>query len=148
MTTIMTNTESMLIQWQCQQLINRVTNLVDQRRWQELALCYTEDATLFRPSDADIGIEGRAAILQSFTQRPPKTTCHLIANTEFRLESERSVVAESRVWLISGPVGETLPVSAEQKIMVGSFIDSMVLVDSQWLIKKRQGSIELKLNCG
>jgi hypothetical protein len=30
------------IQWECQQLLNRITSLTDQRDWEALAMCYTE----------------------------------------------------------------------------------------------------------
>jgi len=135
---------SISIQWQCQQLINRVTNLLDQGRWEELAQCYTEDAVLFRPSDPNHGVEGRDAILQSFADRPSRTTCHLLGNTFFDVQSEHRVVATSRVWLISGPDSATHPVLAEQKILAGSFIDTLVNTGGQWLIQLRRGSIELK----
>lgn len=44
-------TEIALIQWECQQLLNRVTLLTDNADWQVLVQCYTEDALLARPSD-------------------------------------------------------------------------------------------------
>ena len=133
-----------LIEWECQQFLNRITNLIDSERWEELANCYTDNGVLFRPSDPHNGVEGRAAILQSLRDRPPRTTCHLLANTTFDVHSDKSVTAFSRVWLVSGPASESLPVQADSKLMVGSFTDELTLTDEGWKLTCRRGGIELK----
>lgn len=133
-----------MVQIECQQLLNKVTMLIDQEQWEDLANCYTEDGILFRPSDAACGIEGRTAILDSFKARPPRTSCHVLANSVFNIISQNQVAAKSRVWLIAGEASETLPVKAGNKLMIGSFTDLLVYKNNQWLIKSRTGSIELK----
>jgi hypothetical protein len=45
-----------IIQSDCQQLLNRVTNLIDNRQWQALVDHYVEDGVLYRPSDPDNGL--------------------------------------------------------------------------------------------
>ena len=132
------------IQWECQQLLNRVTNLIDARQWEALVECYVEDGVLYRPSDPDNGIVGRAAIWQSLQKRPPGTTCHLLANAEFDVESETRVVARSRVWLASGPPSSPGPAEATGPVLIGSFTDTLVYRDDRWLIAERRGGIELK----
>lgn len=136
--------EKAVIQQECQQLLHRVTMLLDNGDWQALANCYAEDAVLYRPSDADHGITGRAAIYDSFCNRPPRTSCHIIANTVFEVMTANQVVAESRVWLVTGAASETMPVKADSQLMIGSFTDTLVRVEDQWLIQSRKGSIELK----
>ena len=132
-----------VIEWECQQLLNRVTNLIDARQWEALIDCYLEDGVLFRPSDPDNGIVGREAILQSMKARPPGTTCHLLANSEFDVLNERNVVARSRVWLASGPAETNGPVQARPPMLIGSFVDTLVYRADRWLIAERKGSIEL-----
>ncbi|MGL6160161.1 nuclear transport factor 2 family protein [Microbulbifer sp.] len=136
--------EKLLIEWECQQLLNRVTNLIDDARWQELAGCYTEDAVLFRPSDPDVGIEGRDAIIDSFQQRAPRLTRHFFTNSVFEVLSPVSVRATSRVLLLSGPAGETLPAPAAPTLLAGSFVDTLSRIEGRWLIARRKGSVELK----
>jgi ketosteroid isomerase-like protein len=131
------------IQVECQQFINKVATLMDSAQWQELANCYTEDGVLFRPSDPDNGVQGRDAILASFRARPPRASCHLIANSVFEVQAADKVIAHSRVWLISGETSAQL-VIANNKLLVGSFIDQLVYVDNKWLIQRRHGSIELQ----
>lgn len=140
----MDRTDRTIIQWECQQLLNRVTNLIDGRQWEALVDCYLEDGVLFRPSDPDNGIVGREAILQSLKNRPPSVTCHLLANSEFDVLSTVRVVARSRVWLVSGPAETDRPVEAKAPLLIGSFVDTLVYHDDRWLIAERKGGIELK----
>lgn len=136
--------EDAVMQWECQQLLNHMTNLMDQQQWQALAMCYTEDAILSRPSDPSNPIRGREAILDSFVARPPRKSGHSIVNSVFTITSKDEVTAESRVWLISGPLDASLPVIANSPLLIGSFTDYIKRQDNQWLVTKRDGSIEIK----
>lgn len=136
--------ETALIQWECQQLLNRVTMLLDERNWQALANHYTEGAELFRPSEPDLAIIGRENILQSFLERAPMETCHIIGNSVFDVISETKVMAKSRVWLVAGEQADKLPVASNGKLLIGSFIDTLVLEQDAWLIASRKGTIEIK----
>jgi hypothetical protein len=136
--------EQAVIQWECQQLLNRMTNLMDQQQWQALALCYTEDAVLSRPSDPNNPIHGRQATLESLIARAPRTSGHSIVNSVFTIISKDEVIAESRVWLISGPASEISPVVANTPLLVGSFTDRIKRQGNQWLVAQRDGSIEIK----
>ena len=140
----MDRSERSMIRSECQQLLNRVTNLIDGRQWEALVDCYLEDGVLFRPSDPENGIVGREAILRSLRERPPSITCHLLANTEVEIESDRRVVARSRVWLASGPADAEGPARAKAPLLIGSFLDTLVRRDDRWLIAERRGGIELK----
>ena len=139
--------EKATIQLECQQLLNRATMLLDNGQWQELANCYTDDAVLFRPSDSGNGIEGRAAIYESFYTRPSRTSCHILANSVCEVITKEKVVANSRVWLVTGEAGDTFPVKADSKLMIGSFEDILVRIGDEWLIQLRRGGIELKYSC-
>lgn len=142
----MNRTEKSVIQWECQQLLNRVMNLTDSTNWEALAACYAEEAMLFRPSDPETAIIGRKEIYQSFLGRPPRVTCHLLTNLVFDVLSETEVRATSRVLLCAGEPKENGPALADSKILIGSFVDDLSLVDEEWLISLRRGSVELKYN--
>lgn len=138
--------ENMLIEWQCQKLVTRSINLLDQGRWQELANCYAEDGELYRPSAPTLKIEGRDAILESFTSRPAKETCHALTNIEANIINEGFVAVTSRVVLFAAnkkAEGIESMVQANADIFIGRFIDEIKNVNGEWLIAKRQGSIEL-----
>lgn len=134
-----------IIEWECQQHLNRVTSLTDQQNWEALAQCYTVDGVLARPSDPANPVVGREAILASFRSRPPRTTAHLLGNSVFEIVSDSQVQAVSRVWLISGPQGtDTLPVVSDSQILIGTFVDQLSYIDGQWFTARREGSIEVK----
>jgi len=140
----MKRSEIITIQWECQQALHHLMQHTDNCKWDKVADCYTEDGELFRPSSPNNGIKGRKSILKSLLDRPPRTTCHMLANSVFDIKSSEEVVATSNVWLISGPATEVHPVTADQHMMAGGFTDTLVYVDGKWLIKTRLGSIELK----
>jgi hypothetical protein len=144
---LMDRQEKAIIQLECQQLLNRVTMLLDNGQWQELANCYTQDAILFRPSDSGKGLEGRTAIYASFCARPPRTSCHIMANSVFEVINQQNVVVNSRVWMVAGEASAPFPVLADDKLMIGSFEDTLIRIGDKWLIRSRKGSIELKYSC-
>jgi hypothetical protein len=138
--------ENMLIEWQCQKLVTRSINLLDQGRWQELANCYAEDGVLYRPSAPTVKIEGRDSIFESFTSRPAKETCHVLTNIEANIIDQGLVVVTSRVVLFAAnkkAEGIESMVQANADIFIGRFVDEIKNVNGEWLIAKRQGSIEL-----
>ena len=138
--------ENMLIEWQCQKRVTHSINLLDQGRWQALANCYTEDGVLFRPSAPTVKIEGREAILASFTSRPAKETCHVLANQETQIINTKHAVVTSRVVLFAANKKvdhiESM-VQANTDVFIGRFVDELKMIEGEWLIAKRQGSIEL-----
>lgn len=136
--------EQTVIQWECQQLLNRVVSLTDRQDWEALANCYAEDAVLSRPSDPDNPIQGRQAILESFKARPPRTSGHMVGNAVFTLHSKEHVESVSRVWLVTGPASDSLPVVANGPLLVGTFIDQLKWNGQRWLVAHRDGSMELK----
>jgi hypothetical protein len=134
-----------VIQWECQQHLNKVIRLTDQQEWERLAMCYTEDAVLARPSDPNHPIVGREAILASFRARPPRITAHILGNSVFELVKPGIIKVVSSVWLVSGLKTEAdMPVKADSEMLVGTFKDQLVSVEGNWLISRRDGSIELK----
>ncbi|QRV22615.1 nuclear transport factor 2 family protein [Marinomonas foliarum] len=138
--------EKMLIEWQCQSLVTRSINLLDQCRWEELAKCYAEDGVLYRPSAPTIKIEGREAILASFTARPAKETCHALTNLESNIIDDRHVIVTSRVVLFAANKkadGEESLLEANADVFIGRFVDELRKIGDEWAISKRQGSIEL-----
>lgn len=136
--------EQATIQWECQQLLNRMTMLMDQQQWEALANCYTKDAVLSRPSDPNNPICGRQAIFESFITRPPRRSAHIIVNSVFTIIDQGNVRADSHVWLINGPADAPSPVIANSPLLVGSFTDLIKRVEDQWLVAQRDGSIEMK----
>ncbi len=134
-----------VIQWECQQHLNRVSLLTDRQDWEGLALCYTEDGVLARPSDPDNPIVGRGDILASFRARPPRTTAHLLGNSVFEIVEPALVKVVSRVWLVSAPKGEADGAAiSDSPLLAGTFVDELIHDGDQWLTARRDGSVEVK----
>lgn len=139
----MSDSERQAAEWECQQLLNRMIHLLDGGRWDELALCFTEDATFYRPADPNTAVVGRQAIHEAFSKRPPRITNHMLANSWFQDYTGQSMRAVSRVLVLSGSPAEKLPAPAEGKMMIGEFTDDFRKVDGQWLVSCRKGRIDL-----
>ena len=140
----MTEDERRAIEWDCQQLLNRVTTLLDEGRWHELAECYSQDAILARPSDPDTPFKGRQEILESLLVRPPRISCHILSNCLFDVISPTQVEANSRVMLISATAGQESPAITNAPILIGSFCDQLQKINGRWMISQRMGTIEIK----
>jgi hypothetical protein len=133
------------IAWRCERLIRRAVMLSDLGGWQELAELYAEDARMSRPSDPDRWIVGRAAILESFLARPPRTNRHLIGNIVVEVRSERDAQAFTTVALLSGPAaldGERVQTTGP--LLIGGFEDLLRCEAGVWRIASRTGSLAME----
>ncbi|HEX4051531.1 MAG TPA: nuclear transport factor 2 family protein [Steroidobacteraceae bacterium] len=117
------------IEWECTRLVNLYANLNDAANWEAVANLYIVDGAMARPSAPDVLIKGRAAILQAFRARPPRTTRHICANLVVEVESSSAARGESAMLLYSGP---GVPI-------VGSFHDRFALTDEGWRFAERRG---------
>ena len=126
----------------CTGLIVRYAWLNDERRFEELAALFTEDAVLYRPSAPDQGIAGRPAILDAFRKRPLETiTFHVTSDVLVDVQDMENAQARSRILLLSAARpqdGSVLP--AETKAPVpGVFRDRLVLTGDGWKFSERRG---------
>lgn len=128
----MTPEERRAIEWDCTQLIYRYANLGDANRWEEVAALYTEDALMARPSAPDAPIRGRAAILESFRARPPRTVQHFFTNVVIDVEGPTAASAYS---------GIALYTAKEAHPLVGYYQDKLVLTDAGWRFAERRGGL-------
>lgn len=130
----MTPSERMEIEWQCARLIALYANLNDEGRWSEVADLYEPNGWMSRPTAPDQRIVGRAAILEAFEARPPRTTRHVCSNVVIEVESASSARGHSAMLLFTGPAAPA----------VGSFDDRFVLTSDGWRFAERRGSLTFK----
>ena len=132
-----------LIRQACADLITRYAWLNDERRFDELAGLFTEDACLYRPSAPDKAIVGRGAILAAFRQRPIETaTFHVTSDVLVEVESAEAARASSRILLLSATraqEAQALPVDARPPVP-GVFRDRFRLTQEGWRFSERRGS--------
>jgi len=146
MTKAMTEDERRAIELDCEKLIKRYVNLNDAQDWEAVAALYTEDARFARPSRPGEFVEGRAAILASFTARPPRAQRHVIANTVVDVEDADHARAFSVIVLYMGDVADDggLPTMDPKSPLVGTFTDKLVRTPEGWRFAERVGGLDFR----
>ena len=140
--------ERTVIEWRCEQLVQRFALLNDACEYDELAKLFTEDGVFARPTLPDQPMVGREVILEQFRKRPPRTIRHLMANVTITAESRDRASGVCYMILYSGPPpadGEKGPPKADGPALIGAFHDSFRKIDGEWLFSRRQGSLGLSV---
>lgn len=134
--------DEQLVRQACTHLVSHYAYLNDERRFDELAALFTEDAVLYRPSAPDRAIEGRQAILDAFRKRPPDAmTFHVCSDILIDVQGERAAQGRSRILLLSAtrPAdGVTASIQANPPVP-GVFRDSFRLTEEGWKFAARRG---------
>ncbi len=140
--------ERTVIEWRCEQLVQRFALLNDASDFDELVKLFTEDGVFARPTIPDQPMIGRQVILEQFRKRPPRTIRHLMANVAITAESADRASGVCYMILYSGPPpadGEKGPPTADGPALIGAFQDSFRKIDGEWLFSRRQGSLGLRV---
>jgi len=134
--------DDIAIRQACTDLIVRYAWLNDERRFEELAALFTEDARLYRPSAPQLAIEGRAAILAAFRKRPLDTiTFHVTSDVLVEVQGADRAQARSRILLLSATRPQeagALPADVKPPLP-GVFRDSFALTAAGWKFSERRG---------
>jgi len=137
--------ERAAIGWECERLIHHYAMLNDAGDFDAMADMFTDDGVFSRPSQGDVLIRGKPAILAAYTSRPPRFTRHLITSVVVTVEDQDNARAHSYLSLYTGQAGEGLPRPAEPVYLIGDFKDRFVRKDGVWKFSERLGSLALKL---
>lgn len=130
----------------CRDLVLRSAALSDAGDAAALAALFAEDAELVRPGAP--AITGRAAIEQSYRQRPAgRITAHMVLGTLFdggMQDGTASATSRVLVWTAdagaqAGPHGR--PADPRQRL--GFFADRFVYTAEGWRIQQRRAGFEL-----
>ena len=142
----MSEAERRAIEADCTRLIHEYTWANDAQDWQTCAALYTQDARFARPSKPGEFIEGREAILASFTARPARAQRHAIANVLVDVEGPATARARSVIVLYMGDVPESggLPVQDTKSPLIGTFTDLIVLTAEGWRFAERIGGLDFR----
>lgn len=124
-------------------LIVRYALLNDAQDWNAVADMYLEDGRMARPSSPDAFVEGRAAILASFTARPARASRHVVSNIVVDLDGPDAARATSVIVLYMGDSVESgLPTMAANAPLVGTFRDRLVKTGDGWRFAERVGGLD------
>jgi 3-phenylpropionate/cinnamic acid dioxygenase small subunit len=130
----MTEDERRAIEADCERLIKLYANLGDAQAWPAVAALYTADARFARPSQPEVFVEGREAILASFLARPPRAQRHVVANVVVDVEDAHHACAFSVIVLYQR---DTAP-------LVGTFTDKLVRTGEGWRFAERVGGLDFR----
>lgn len=142
----MTEEERRAIEADCERLIKRYVNLNDAQDWPAVAALYTEDARFARPSQPNVFVEGRAAILASFLARPARAQRHVIANVVVDVEDADHARAFSVIVLFMGDAADDggLPRQDPKSPLIGTFTDRLVRTLDGWRFAERVGGLDFR----
>ena len=142
----MTDIEKMLAEHACAKLITEYAALLDAGRWEDVAALYLADGRMSRPTAPDDFIDGREAILASFTARPPRISRHVCINIRVEVEGSTAATATSQILLFTAEAAEDggLPVQSPAPPMVGTYADRLVSTDAGWRFAERRGSLDFR----
>jgi ketosteroid isomerase-like protein len=141
----LTPIERAAIGWECERLIHLYAMLNDAGDVQAMAEMFTDDGVFARPSQGDVLIRGKAAILAAYASRPARFTRHLITSVVVTVEDQDNARAHSYLSLYTGKAGEAAPYVAEPVYLIGDFKDRFVQQGGVWKFSERLGSLALKL---
>jgi ketosteroid isomerase-like protein len=141
----MTPIERAAVGWECERLIHLYAMLNDAGDFEAMAQMFTEDGVFARPSQGDVLIRGKAAILEAYTSRPSRFTRHLITSVVVTVEDPDNARAHSYLSLHTGQPGEGVPRPAEPAWFIGDFKDRFVRRAGAWKFSERRGSLALKV---
>lgn len=140
----MTEDQRRAIEADVTRLIHQYVWANDAQDWEQCAALYTQDAVFRRPSGGD-PVVGRAAILESFTARPPRAQRHVMANTLVDVLSDIEATAKSVIVLYMGDaVEDGLPVQDAKSPLIGTFVDRVVKTADGWRFAERTGGLDFR----
>ncbi len=142
----MTDVETMLAEHACAKLITQYAALLDAGRWDDVAALYVADGRMSRPTAPDDFIEGRDAILASFTARPPRISRHVCINIQMNVLHDDQAMVTSQILLFTADAADDggLPVQSAAPPMVGTYADRLVRTDAGWRFAERRGSLDFR----
>jgi hypothetical protein len=123
------------IEWDCAQLLIRFYNLLDAKRYAEMASLFTADGVWVRLGQE---LVGPAAILAAMQERDDWLTAHVVSNIEVRIAdaghaetSQYVTLYRHENWTAKGPA----PVIPPMGIL--HHRDQLVREDETWKFKRK-----------
>ena len=128
----------------CRSLILEFAARIDGGQSHTLGELLTADATFARPTNPDVVINGRDAILAAFALRPKHLVSqHLNLNIRIRLTGADTAAGQSVVMLYLANADDELVPGKGRKAgspLIGTWTDAFVRTAAGWRFKDRRGA--------
>jgi len=132
----------------CRALILEFAARIDNNLTHTLGELMTADATSARPTNPDVTIAGRDAILAAFALRPKTMiTQHLNLNIRIRLTGRDTAEGQSVVMLFIANAADELVPGKGRKAgapLLGTWTDSFVRTADGWRFSARHGATTIQ----
>ena len=131
----------------CYNLVVDCASIIDESRYDDLALIFSEDGIFARPTVPDEPISGRATIIAAFKKRPAnKLGQHLVLNIRVKLTGADSAEGTSAIMLFMSDTETPFENGKGRKAngpLCGLYKDVYVRTAEGWRIKDRRGRVTM-----
>ena len=131
----------------CYDLVVDCAQIIDESRYDDLALVFSEDGIFARPTVPDEPIVGRAAIIASFKKRPANLVGqHLVLNIRVRLTGADTAEGSSSIMLYLTETEVPYEAGKGRKArgpLLGVYKDLYVRTAEGWRIQDRRGRVTM-----
>jgi len=131
----------------CYDLVVDCAQIIDESRYEDLGLIFTEDGIFARPTVPDEPIVSRAAIIASFKKRPANLVGqHLVLNIRVRLTGADTAEGNSSIMLYLTESEVPYEPGKGRKArgpLLGVYKDLYVRTADGWRIKDRRGRVTM-----
>lgn len=131
----------------CYNLVVDCAQIIDESRYDDLALIFTEDGIFARPTVPDEPISGRSTIVAAFKKRPASLVAqHLVLNIRVRLTGTDTAEGSSSIMLYMTNADIPFETGKGRKAsgpLCGLYRDVYVRTAEGWRIKDRRGRVTM-----
>ncbi len=131
----------------CYNLVVDCASIIDESRYDDLALIFSEDGVFARPTVPDEPISGRATIVAAFKKRPAnKIGQHLVLNIRVNLTGADTAEGTSSIMLYMSDTDTPFENGKGRKAVgpvLGVYRDRYVRTAEGWRIADRRGRVTL-----
>ncbi|MET0292572.1 MAG: nuclear transport factor 2 family protein [Steroidobacteraceae bacterium] len=129
----------------CYNLVVDCASIIDESRYDDLALIFSEDGIFARPTVPDEPISGRATIIAAFKKRPAnKLGQHLVLNIRVKLTGADTAEGTSSIMLFMADAEVPFENGKGRKAVgpvLGTYRDRYVRTAEGWRIADRRGRV-------
>jgi hypothetical protein len=131
----------------CYNLVVDCASIIDESRYDDLALIFSEDGVFARPTVPDEPISGRSTIIAAFKKRPAsKIGQHLVLNIRVSLTGADTAEGTSSIMLYMSDTDTPFENGKGRKAtgpVLGVYRDRYVRTAEGWRIADRRGRVTL-----
>lgn len=127
------------VEWDCMQVVNKFYNALDERRYDVLVNCFTEDGIWKRQGKE---LQGRDVIMTAMQERGENLIIrHVVTNIEVSVEDDdhASTAEYVTIYRYDGEQKLDGPAPLDGPGVIFLYKDKMLKIDGDWKISDKRG---------